>query len=52
MISTQSQEIDALGESLNELLKKYDIILAEKIELDKTVEELYRQKMQHVQQMT
>ncbi|MCH1521042.1 MAG: DNA recombination protein RmuC, partial [SAR324 cluster bacterium] len=35
MISTQSQEIDALGESLNELLKKYDIILADKIELDK-----------------
>ena len=26
MISTQSQEIDALGESLNELLKKYDTI--------------------------
>ena len=35
MISTQSQEIDALGESLNELLKKYDTILADKIELDK-----------------
>lgn len=35
MISTQSQEIDALGESLNEFLKKYDIILADKIELDK-----------------
>ena len=35
MISTQSQEIDALGESINELLKKYDIILADKIELDK-----------------
>ena len=27
MISTQSQEIDALGESLNELLKKYDNVL-------------------------
>jgi len=35
MISTQSQEIDALGESLNELLKKHDTILADKIELDK-----------------
>ena len=35
MISTQSQEIDALGESQNELLKKYDTILADKIELDK-----------------
>ena len=35
MISTQSQEIYALGESLNELLNKYDTILADKIELDK-----------------